>query len=167
MLTPAVQFYDFVVAVHILSVVIAFGVTFTYPLIIPLTARTSPQNLPWLHRVQGEIGQKIIMPFATLVLLAGIYLVAKSDAWKMSDWWVTWGFVAIIVLLGLGGAFFAPRERKLAELAERDLGAGGPGQPSEEYQALGKQVGMVGALSSLLVLATVVIMTLGARGAFL
>src|SRR5205085_632862 len=103
----------------------------------------------------------------TLVLLAGIYLVAKSDAWKMSDWWVGWGLAVIILLLGLGGAFFAPRERKLAELAERDFGSGTSGAPSAEYQALAKQVGMVGALSSLLVLATVVIMTLGARGVFL
>jgi uncharacterized membrane protein len=167
MLSATVRFYDIVLAVHIIAVVIAFGITFVYPLIIPLTARTSPQNLPWLHRMQGEIGQKIITPFATLVLIAGIYLVADSDTWKLSDWWVSWGFAAIIILLGLGGAFFAPRERKLAELAERDFGAGGAGAPSAEYEALGKQVGMVGALSSLLVVATVVIMTMGSRGAFL
>lgn len=166
MLSLAVRFYDFAVAVHIIAVVIAFGVTFVYPLIIPLTVRTAPRQLPWLHRMQGEIGQKIITPFATLVLIAGIYLVADSDMWKFSDWWVTWGFVAIIVLLGLSGAFSAPRERKLAELAERDLGADGSGTLSDEYQALGRQVGIVGALASLLVVVTVVIMTLGARFVF-
>jgi hypothetical protein len=163
MILSTIRFYDVALAVHIISVVIAFGVTFTYPMIIPLTGKRSPQNLAWVHRLQGEIGKKIITPASALVLIAGIYLVADGP-WEFSDWWVTWGFVAIILLLGLGGAYFSPREEKLADLAERDLAAGGP--PSEEYMTLGKQVGMVGAAASTLVLVTVILMTLGSRGSF-
>ena len=37
---------------------------------------------------------------------------------------------------------------------------------SEEYQALGVQVARVGALTSLLILVTVLFMVLGARGVF-
>ena len=43
-----------------------------------------------------------------------------------SDFYVQWGLGVIIVIGGLGGAFFAPRERKLAELAERDIAAAEP-----------------------------------------
>jgi MFS family permease len=162
----AVQFYDVMVAVHIAAVVIAFGVTFTYPLTGPLTARTAPQHVPWLHRMQAETGKKIIMPAGLLLLAAGIYLVADSDAWSLGDWWVTFGLVAIVVLLGLGGAYFGPREERLAELASRDLGPDGQGALSEEYRRMAQQLGMVGAAASLLVLTTVVVMTLGARGSF-
>jgi hypothetical protein len=164
MLATALRFYDIVVFVHIAAVVTAFGVTFVYPLIVPLTQRSAPDKLPWLHHLQGEIGRKIITPSAAVVLLAGLYIALSGDGpFDMKDWWVGFGLVSVLVLLGLGGAFFAPRERRLAELAERDLAAGGL---SEEYQALAVQVARVGAAASLLILVTVLFMVLGARGVF-
>jgi hypothetical protein len=168
-ITASITFYNVVVAIHVLSVVIAFGVTFVYPLVIPLTIRTAPDKVAWLHRMQGEIGKKIIAPTGGIVLIAGIYLAAKSPQWDFKDWWVGFGIVAILVLEGLGGAFFSPREEKLAELAERDIAAAAGGEISfsAEYQALGRQVGIVGSLASLLVAVAVIIMVLGARGSFL
>jgi hypothetical protein len=164
MLATALRFYDIVVFIHIAAVVTAFGVTFVYPLIVPLTQRSAPDKLPWLHHLQGEIGRKIITPSAAVVLLAGLYIALSGDGpFDMKDWWVGFGLVAILVLLGLGGAFFAPRERRLAELAERDLAAG---KLSEEYEALAVQVARMGAFASLLVLVTVLFMVLGARGVF-
>jgi hypothetical protein len=164
MFATALRFYDIVLFLHITAVVTAFGVTFVYPLIVPLTARSAPDKLPWLHRMQGEIGKKIITPSATLVLLAGLYLALSGDGpFDLKKWWVGFGLLAILALLGLGGAFFAPRERRLAELAERDLAAGELG---EEYQALAVQVARIGALSSLLVVITVLFMVLGRQGVF-
>ena len=164
MILASLRFYDIVVFIHIAAVVTAFGVTFVYPLIVPLTQRSAPDKLPWLHHLQGEIGRKIITPSAAVVLLAGLYIALSGDGqFDMKDWWVGFGLVAILVLLGLGGAFFAPRERRLAELAERDLAAG---KLSEEYEALAVQVARVGAFASLLVLVTVLFMVLGARGVF-
>jgi hypothetical protein len=164
MLATALRFYDIVVFVHVAAVVTAFGVTFVYPLIVPRTQRSAPDKLPWLHHLQGEIGRKIITPSAAVVLLAGLYIALSGDGpFDMKDWWVGFGLVSVLVLLGLGGAFFAPRERRLAELAERDLAAG---ELSEEYQALAVQVARVGAAASLLILVTVLFMVLGARGVF-
>src|SRR4051794_24470049 len=157
----SLRFFDVVLWLHITSVVVAFGVTFTYPVIVPLTVRTAPRQVAWLHTVQGAMGRLIITPFATLVLLTGIYLAADADVF--SKWWVTVPLLSILVLLGLAGAYFAPRERKLAELAERDIAASGPGEVvfSPEYQDLGRQVGTVGGLSSLLVVITIFIMVVG------
>ncbi|HKC82704.1 MAG TPA: hypothetical protein VKD46_01750 [bacterium] len=164
MFATALRFYDVVVFIHIAAVVTAFGVTFVYPLIVPLTQRSAPDKLPWLHQLQGEIGRKIITPSAAVVLLAGLYLGLSGDGpFDLKDWWVGFGLLAILVILGLGGAFFAPRERRLAELAERDLAAG---ELSEEYQALAVQVARVGAFVSLLVLVTVLFMALGAHNVF-
>ena len=53
--------------------------------------------------------------------LTGIYMAA--DASVFSEWWVTVPLIAIIVILGLGGAYFAPRDRKLADIAQRDIDA--------------------------------------------
>ena len=160
----ALRFYDVVVFLHIAAAITAFGVTFVYPLIVPLTARSAPDKLPWLHTLQGEIGRKIITPSAALVLLTGLYLALSGDGpFDLSDWWVGFGLLAILVILGLGGAFFSPQEGRLGELAERDWAAG---ELSEEYQALGVQVARVGAAVSVLVLVTVLFMVLGAHGVF-
>lgn len=147
----AVLFYDVVVSVHVMAVVAAFGVTFAYPVFMPWVTRTSPEHLAVLHRIQDRVGKFLITPGATLALLTGIYLAADRDYFK--EVWVTVPMVILIVLLGLGGAFFAPRERRLAELAERD-GA----TPSDEYLAAARPVTVVGAISSLLVLVAIFFM---------
>jgi len=59
------------------------------------------------------------------------------------------------------GAFFAPNERKLSEIAARDVAAAGDGevQWSVEYQTLRSRVGVVGVVASVLVLITIYLMT--------
>ncbi len=165
----ALRFYDLVVFLHVAGVVVGFGVIFTYPLIVPLTRRTDERALPYLHRIQGHIGKWIVTPGATLVLLAGLYLAISGDGgFDFKDWWVGFGLLAILVLLGLGGGFFAPTERRLGELAERDVGAaaGGPVTMSAEYETLLRRWTIVGNAMSGLVLVTVLVMVLGAKGVF-
>ena len=159
MLIPAVTFYTFVLAVHIAAIVIAFGVTFAYPVMYAVGIRAEPRSMPGLHRIQDAVGKRVISPFMGLALLAGIYLASKLHAW--SDFYVQWGLGVIIVVGALGGAFFSPRERRLAALAERDVTASGDGEVafSEEYQALRRQVLMVGLTANALILLTIYFMT--------
>jgi len=169
MIIGALRFYDVAVFIHIAAAIIAFGVTFAYPLIIPFTQKSDPRQLPYLHRMQALIGQRLITPAATLVLLAGLYLALSGDGpFHLKDWWVGFGLVVIVLLLGLANAFFAPREKRAAAIAERDIAAAGEGPVtmSAEYETLGKQVAGVGAAASLLILVTVLLMVLGTRGVF-
>jgi hypothetical protein len=155
----AVTFYTFVLALHIAAIVIAFGVTFAYPVMYAVGLKREPRAMPGFHRIQDSVGKFVISPFLALALLCGIYLASKLKVW--SDFYVQWGFAVIIVLGGLGGAFFAPRERKLGELAERDVAAAGDGEVrwSPEYLALRRQVAIVGYVSSVLILLTIYFMT--------
>jgi hypothetical protein len=164
MLVPAVTFYTFVLAVHIASVVIAFGVTFAYPVMYAVGIRAEPRSMPGLHRIQDSVGKFVISPFLGLALLAGIYLASKLHTW--SDFYVQWGLGAIIVLGALGGAFFAPRERRLSQLAERDIAAADQATPGggeivfgAEYKALRQQLFMVNVGANALVLLTIFFMT--------
>ena len=145
----------------------AFGVTFAYPVIVPAARRSDGRNLPSLHRTQVLVGRAVITPAATVVLLAGIYLVAANPLFGFAEWWVSFGLTSIIVILGLTGAYFIPRERRLAELAERDVGAAGASDValSPEYESLARRVLAVQGLISLLVLATVFVMVVGSTGA--
>jgi hypothetical protein len=157
----SVRFFDVVLWLHITSVVIAFGVMFTYPVIVPLTVRNAPRQVAWLHDMQAALGRMVVTPAAALVLITGIYLAADADVF--SKWWVAVPLLAILLILGLGGAFFAPRDRKLAELARRDIAAAGDGQVvfSQEYEDLGRQVGTVGAFVVLLVVIVIFVMVTG------
>lgn len=151
---PAILFYDVVVAAHVMAVVAAFGVTFAYPVILPWFAATHPSAMPAVHEMQVRVGRLVITPFATLALLTGFYLALDRDV--LSEVWVSVPMLILIVLLGLGGAFFTPREKQLAAIARRDLDAGGT--LSEEYAARARTVGAVGALTSALVLIAIFFM---------
>jgi hypothetical protein len=162
MLIPAVTFYTFVLAVHIAAIVIAFGVTFAYPVMYAVGIRAEPRSMPGLHRIQDGVGKFVISPFIGLALLAGIYLASKLHTW--SDFYVQWGIAVIVILGGLGGAFFAPRERRLAELAERDIAAADQASPGkdvvfgEEYKRLRTLVFRVNVLANALILLTIFFM---------
>lgn len=158
-MVPAVTFYTFVLAAHIASIVIAFGVTFAYPVMYAVGLKREPRTMPGFHRIQDFVGKFVISPFLGLALLCGIYLASKLKVW--SDFYVQWGIVVIVLLGGLGGAFFAPRERKLGELAERDVAAAGEGEVtfSAEYLSLRRQVAIVGYVANVLVILTIYFMT--------
>lgn len=144
----AIMFYDVVVAVHVMAIVIAFGVTFSYPLLYPFLTRNHPGSLRAIHEAQVRIGKLLITPFAVLALITGIYLSADRDLF--SEIWVQVPMGILIVLLGLGGAFFSPMETKAAELADNP--------DSAEYQAIVGKVAKVGTLSSLLILTAIFFM---------
>jgi uncharacterized membrane protein len=152
--TATILFYDVVVAVHVMSIVIAFGVTFAYPVILPWMTSAHPEAMATVHEMQDRIGRLLIMPFGTLALLTGIYLA--SDRHLFGEAWVIIPMLILVLLLGLGGAFFSPRERALAVLARRDLAT--DGSFSDEYEAQAKVVGSVGALASVLVLIAIFFM---------
>lgn len=158
----AVAFSQVILAVHIVAVVVAFGVTFAYPLLEIVGARSDPGAMPWLHRMQQLITRRLITPGLAVVLLAGIYLASDLHQWKA--FYVQWGLGVTIVLGALAGGFMIPGEGKLAGLADRDVTASGAGGVSwsPEYLALRKRVGAVGGVMSLLVVVTVYLMTVQA-----
>jgi len=156
-IAPAARFADYVLAVHILAVVVAFGVTFAYPILFAVGSRVDRRAIPWFHRMQQEIGRRLISPGLLLVLIAGIILASDEHQWK--HFYVQWGIAAVIVLGGLEGAVMTRNERRLAELAERDLAAS-PESWSAEYEALARRTGAIGALMGVIVVVTIFFMAL-------
>jgi small-conductance mechanosensitive channel len=155
----AVTFYDVVLFVHVTAIVAAFGVIFAYPILIPYVQRNHPRSVPALHEAQGRVDRFLVTPGATVALLAGVYLATDRDLW--SEVWVTVPATILVVLLGLGGAFFAPQDRRAAELAARDVATAGDGDVvwSAEYEAVSRRVAAVGAAAAVLVVIAIYFMT--------
>ncbi|MGH2899168.1 MAG: hypothetical protein ACRDMZ_10885, partial [Solirubrobacteraceae bacterium] len=78
----AVRFYDVVLAIHILAVVVAFGVVFSYPVLDAFLRRAMKDNLAALHNLHVELARKVVTPAMVVVLVAGIYL-ATRDPWSL------------------------------------------------------------------------------------
>ncbi len=160
LLAPAASFYDFVLAVHIMAVVVAFGVTFAYPVMFAVGAKRDPRSLPVLHRIEYTIERTLINGGLVLVVAAGAYLASDGHHW--SEFFVQWGLTAAIVIGGLVGAVMIPTAKRAEQLATRDIAAAGDGtiEMSEEYRTTVRRLSIVGTLLSLLVLVTIAIMAI-------
>ena len=154
----AVVFFEVVLALHILAVVFAFGATFAYPVLLSAIAKADPRALPALYRAFHAISRTVIMPGLALVVICGIYLASKLHVW--SDFFVQWGIGVAIVIGAVEGMVLSRSERRLVEVADRDLAAAGEGppQPSAEQSALVRRIGGIGALMDLLVVLTIYFM---------
>jgi uncharacterized membrane protein len=150
----AVEFTRVVVAVHVMAVVAGLGVLFAYPVLLPWLRRNHPRAMPAVHAAQERLDKLLINPALVVIFAAGVYLASKEDVW--SKVWVSVPLVILVVLGGLGGAFFTPNERKLAEFARRDLQHGD--ELSAEYDALFSRVATVGLVAALLVLVAIFFM---------
>jgi Predicted integral membrane protein (DUF2269) len=156
----AVSTYDVVLAVHVMAVVVAFGVTFAYPVMFTVAAKHEPRGLPLLHRIAKTIDRTIVNGGLLVVVLAGVYLASEGHHW--SEFFVQWGLGVAIVIGGLTGSVMIPASKRAQALAERDLASSGDGEVvfSEEYQAVVRRLQMVGTLMSTLVLVTILFMVI-------
>jgi hypothetical protein len=140
-MVPAILFYDVVVSVHVMAIVAAFGGWFAYPLVVPRGDAAA-------HRAQVRIARMVVTPAGTLALLAGIYLATDRHYWDES--WVGIPLLILVVLMGITGAYFIPRQKRLAELAETGAGP--------EYASLADQVRTVALVAAALVLVAIFFM---------
>lgn len=156
MVTASVEFFNVVLFFHILAVVMAFGPPFVYGLFFTIAQREGGAGVPAVGKAILTWDRTIGTAAMVVILLSGIYL-ASRDPWEFSDFFVSWGFVAIIALFGLVHGVIIPRTRRLVEAAERDLRGGG--EPSGEVDAIGAQLARVGPIALLIVVLTIYVMT--------
>lgn len=147
--------YKFVLFLHILAVVLAFGPTFGYGFFFSV-APQFPRATPAIIAGVQKVDRYLVNPGMIVLLLAGIYLQADGD-WEASEAFLSVGYLAIIVLFALQHAFFRPQTRKARELAERDLKAGDT--LGDEFNAVSERLSKVGGLAGLIVVVAIFFMT--------
>jgi uncharacterized membrane protein len=156
MTATTITFYLVIKFVHVAAVVLAFGPTYGYPVIIGVGERKFPTAMPAILRGVMTTDRYLVTPGMLVLLAGGIYLVADNPVFKASTTFVSVGIVAIILLLGLVHGFFNPQTKRAAELAERDLAGGG--ELSDEYLAVSKRIANVGTAAGLVIMVTIFFM---------
>lgn len=158
MITPAVTFYGVVLWLHITAVVIAFGATFAFGIYIALATAKHPRSVPAVLEAQTLISRTFVTIGGILILVTGLYLAADAD--QFDEFYVAWGIVAIVVLLGLVHGFFLPHDRRALEAARRDIEAS-PGEKvefGEEFNRASAASARMGPIAGLIVILTIYVM---------
>jgi uncharacterized membrane protein len=155
----AITAYSISVFVHVTAVVVGFGATFAEAVMFPVAMKLDPRHLPYVHRLQLAINQRLATPALVVVLVTGVYQVIEGD-WSFGDFWISGTFTILIIVGGLLGAYFIPSDRRLGPLAEREIAAAGDGPVtlSEDYQRQARTQGAVGGLTGLLLVAAIFLM---------
>ena len=159
MTTLAVTFYNVVLWLHISAVVLAFGPTFAFGIYIALAQRKYPRAIPAVIEAQVMVSRSFVTLGGILIFITGMYLA--GDVWDFSDFFVVWGLLAIIVLLGLAHGFFIPNDQRALRAAKRDIEAAGPTadvELSREFNEASGRSARMGPIAGLLVILTIYVM---------
>jgi uncharacterized membrane protein len=149
MLAAEVQFYDVVVFLHILAVVLAFGPTFAYGLFFATAGRTNPAALPTIGRAVVTWSQIATRLGIVAILITGIYLV--DDRWDFGDFFVAWGIIAAVILFAMSQWHFIPTTQRLVEAAEAGR--------QDEVAAIAGAQQRSGPIAGIIVILTLYVMT--------
>jgi len=150
--------FHVVLAIHVATIIMTFGVVFARPLVFALAGKRDPRSLPLLHRIEYTVDRYLMAPGVLIVILSGSYLANRAGHW--SDFYVWWG-IAVVILIGAALAIvMIPTAKRAEAVARRDLRADSASaiELSGEYHALTRRLAVVSAVLGVLVLITMLFM---------
>jgi uncharacterized membrane protein len=141
--------------IHVSAALVGFGSTFAEAVTFPVAMKLDKRHLPYVHRLQRFINQRLATPALVVILITGFYQVSEGN-WDLGDAWISLTLLIVIVLGGLLGAYFIPTDRKLEAQVTKELAAGG--ELSDDYLAQVRREGIVGTITGLLIIAALFLM---------
>jgi uncharacterized membrane protein len=139
---------------HIGGAILAFGPTFTFPILGPMAGR-EPQHVNFALRFQMAVANRLIVPLALLQGVTGLALVWKLNINLFATYWLLVAIAIYVFLLALSIGVGLPTVRKLIEATSAPpppppAGAEAPKGPPPHIAAmvkLGRRIGMIQAAS--------------------
>ncbi|MDQ3381993.1 MAG: DUF2269 domain-containing protein [Actinomycetota bacterium] len=146
--------YEFLLLLHIITVIVWLGAAFTMDLLFLRAERTgNPADLGKTAEFQEWLVPRLFIPFGVLTLVFGVLLVFDGP-WSFGDLWILIGLVGWIAAWGVGFLFLRPHVEKMKKIVMEH----GPTSPEAHRQArLLAVVSRVQLLSLFLVVAAMVL----------
>jgi uncharacterized membrane protein len=111
--------YEVALYVHIICAVIWVGGAFYSQLLAVRVIRSDdPADLPKLGRNLEFLGQRVFLPAAILLFIAGTIMVLNR--WSFGQTWVAVAVALWILSAVSGAAYLGPRSKRVAELFESE-----------------------------------------------
>src|ERR1700760_4420744 len=110
--------------IHVTAALVGFGATFAEAVTFPVAMKLDKRHLPYVHKLQLFINQRLTTPALVVILITGFYQVSEGNG-SMRDARIGLPLLIVIILGGLLGAYFNPTDRKLFDQVTRERAAGG------------------------------------------
>lgn len=145
---------DFLLFLHIMASIVAFGPTFVFPVIMGM-ARKDPQHLAFGAKVIHAISSKVTKLGAIAAGILGVLLILAADLSLSDNPWLLISLLIYMIAIVFSIVVQSPNSEKMVEL----LSATTPGEaPSAEIADLGKRLQMGGTMLGVAVIILVLLM---------
>ena len=143
---------DTLLIIHIAGAGVWLGANVVQAVVPPLAASQGKQVLAGWYRITAALSSRLYIPAALTILVTGILLVLRSEVYGFDTPFVGIGMGMIVVGAVLGIVVFDPVGKRVAE--EIEAGA------EAEARASATRLAGFGALDTLLLLFTIIVMVL-------
>ena len=151
------QFVPFLLFLHVMGAIIAFGPTFAYSIMGAMAGR-EPQHANFSARQVEAIGHKMVYPLAIFQGVTGVLLIIASGRNLVTEKWL--GLAIILYAITLTYALTVQRMalHHLIELSSTPPAPGSP--PNPEIPATVKKIQRGGMFLGLMVVVIVFLMVM-------
>ena len=128
--------------IHVMAAIIAFGPTFTFPLIGGQIAK-HPQGAHFGTELMELIETRLVVPVAVVMLVTGA-LMWWNGGFPITTVWLDIALLIYLLAMGISTGILVPNTRKLLALMSSPPPAGATGPPPEVARRV--RTGQVGGM---------------------
>ena len=158
MLTSLAWLFPYLLFLHVLGAIAAFGPSFTFPIIGSMGGK-EPQHGNFATRVSETISGRLVYPIGITLPITGalIILVRGIDLSSPAYYWL--GIAIVLYIIAYGYSFFVQRKtvERVIEITSGPPPAGATGPPPE-LPGLVKRIQRGGMVLTVLLLAIIFLM---------
>lgn len=155
--------FPWLLFLHILGAIVAFGPTFTFP-IIGSMGGAEPQHGNFATRVSQALSSRLVYPIGITLPItgAGMMLVRGIDPSQRAYWWL--GIAIVLYVVAYAYAFFVqgPLVKRVIEMTSGPPPPGASGPPPE-LMGLVSRIQRGGMALSVLLIAIILLMVVKPR----
>jgi Predicted integral membrane protein (DUF2269) len=152
------QFFPFILFLHVLGAVLAFGPTFAFSIMGGLAGR-EPQHANFSARQVAAISRGIVYPLAIIQGITGVLLIVSGKLDVATRAWLEIAIVLYLILVTYGLTVQRNALHHLIELTSTPPPAGTPpGPPPPEIQAAVRKVRRGGTFMGITIVVIVFLM---------
>lgn len=157
--------YRILLFLHIVAVVIGFGVTFALPFLQAFAERTGPGATRFMLRFARRMENIVIYPGAVLVFVFGLGLMFDDNTGYKDDMpaWLTISTIWFVITVAMA---FGILRRTVRQALDALDGVPDDGELPPAYLALSRRIQMLGGLLGVSIVGIAFLMVWGANGGF-
>ena len=149
------QFLPFLLFLHVMGAILAFGPTFAYSIMGAMAGR-EPQHANFSARQTEAIGNKLVYPLAIFQGVSGVLLILAANRDLATETWLGIGIVLYAITLTYALTIQRNALLRLIDLSSTPPAPGSP--PSPEIPATVKKIQRGGIFLGLMIVAIVYLM---------